>query len=1468
MRLGKVLLALVMLGAAGLGPLERREGQTEAMGLEDFFETGRILQDRNGDGHIDFVNARFVLGPEPSDGAVAAAANIAARLGFETSAMDLPLTREGDGIPIVVGHGGMERTGLPRGRTGVDLSGLPRDRTGVDLEPGLGVVSLLDLGEGPAVLVVGGDERGLMAASTALAARAPKVWNERSAAMPEIVAAIEKVARAGGAEGGEGGKEDGAGGGTEDGAEGGKEDGADDADAAGSSRVTARIIRFLQRDEQAGMARLDVELRVAAEDLERTAKALRDAADPEKADEEADAEKGAEADKEEEAEKGAEADKEEEAEGEREAEGAKETEGEEAAEEAEAEAPTLRFPGLRLLRIYLTAGEEPPVVIHVEGDAEEIPAPPGRRPGPGNKGSLDLANLYGNRGFLGDSNGNGIPDRVDVLLSPSGDVAAATVDLAARLALESVGVSIPIALPPDRLGEPKSAPTLVLIGGGHPLVRRLVEEEKLELPELSPGEGVIQVVHEAFEKKRALVVVGADPRGLERAVRQLAQRLPHIWVRGKGETTLADVRHDLWMAASSRSPAGQAATALYKLDRIAQKLAPKDLESATVSVHLEEADPGFSAYLRERLGDLLPADRLEVEVGDIDVQNAELLIDDEFDIPSEVEEFWRLFRSEVIPRVERGSPAVVEGILSEPPEIREGIEERALRELIDAGASGEGSRVQILSAYKQGYSWLYDSVRPRLEGRPVGEITIRFAEVGPPKDWPQQAMYTPIRWLMEAFPIDEVLARDLGVELEKIRFEMGPKDAPAYEVVVTSEDGAEILRDTFTPKYVLRPYFDRFPEYEKVRVTTGWIHAMAGGEEVVDQRIVTDLERFWDHYQSQTLMEIYDYVMRITEGRPGGSGPFFGELRVDVSLSEPDYEIGIDKERISPMEALHEELYFGTIHFFSLLGRVGGGAALSYPGRIIPIVRPRPDGKTGRAKITFTGFGAAQPRVEVKYTERGGWEKKERREIRPLSLDPPTPLATRVAAGTEGLERTRFRVEVDFRKNRREELITRTSESFLDAVITSAEQVATAFQYVDSLRTAGLYRSELAHRHFGAIDLAVNWDRKLDPDSQIVATLRANGSPPERPSIEKLVPSGYAWKGGELVQWETPIPPPESAEILAKMSTFPEANVYPIGESYLGKTIWAMDLHPPIEASHLSQAKLATLKPTVVYSAREHANEVSSTSHVLKLAEMILTDTAYEEVLDKVNVVIHPITNPDGAQLAYDLYRITPDHMLHAGYLGALGVQATAGGGNDPIYPESKVRPKLRATWFPDIFLNPHGYPSHEWVQIFSEYAAWISSRSPGSRAWWGMRGWFIPGFSYPDDPGAPELTEAAAEIRDRITEKINGLPDIRALNRRAYARYERYGLAWDVQNFKMHLVDSVLINMPIQGLRRRGSPGNPAARVTIWSGITEAPTRRRTAIGCGSWPRPGWRGTRRSWSISSGGITRSNATAANFRAA
>ncbi|HBD99519.1 MAG TPA: hypothetical protein DC060_15145, partial [Gemmatimonadetes bacterium] len=154
---------------------------------------------------------------------------------------------------------------------------------------------------------------------------------------------------------------------------------------------------------------------------------------------------------------------------------------------------------------------------------------------------------------------------------------------------------------------------------------------------------------------------------------------------------------------------------------------------------------------------------------------------------------------------------------------------------------------------------------------------------------------------------------------------------PTYTVQVTDASGAPFLTSTFEPKWVLRPYFDRFQDYEHVRVTTGWLNATAGGETIVDERIVTDPEAFWDHYQSTVLPAVYDHVMDLHDGLPqGGStdAPFFGELTVEMSMSEPDYRLGIDNEIHAPMDALHEEIFFGTVEFFDVLGRNSRGQGL------------------------------------------------------------------------------------------------------------------------------------------------------------------------------------------------------------------------------------------------------------------------------------------------------------------------------------------------------------------------------------------------------------------------------------------------------------------------------------------------------------------------------------------------------------
>ncbi|MEO5897070.1 MAG: M14 family metallopeptidase [Vicinamibacterales bacterium] len=1326
-----VAASIVTLGlaltAAPVGTHQQASGPQAD--LTRILDRGGMLQDRNEDGVVDFVDAHLVLGSAPTAGEIAAAASVAARLGFETAALTLPLRAEGR--PIVIGASAMRGRALSPLAPSID-----------SLKPGEGVVSVADIGGAQAIVIAGRDDAGTQAAANAFAGRFPHLWDPAGPTLAEAVEEMRKV-------------------------------------------LTDRGINVLNVSIPAVVASADriVRLVMAAEvasppDVARSRQALNALRTP-------------------------------------------------------AERRRLSFDGVGAVDVRIHAASVSAVVSLAGESPVPRPRPLGRRAGGAVKEGLDLSNLYTIDGLLGDSDENLIPDRVEALLVPGAGMTGTT-DLAARLGLESAGISVPIAVVPEAVTEPAEEPTLVLIGAGHPLIDGLVKDRKLDPSGLQAGEGLVTVVKKSFGEKPAVVITGGDRAGVSRAVAQVAERFPHIWERGKDRTTIDDVEEDVRTLLSGRSPSGQAATALYKLDKIAADLAGKNLESASVLVSLDKPAEGLSEFVRREASEKIKADSVQVTIDDRDVQKAKNIFTDEVQIPSEVDEFRQLLRSKVLTAVRKKQTIRLEARLSESPEIRAQLEGETRAALIRAGAA-DSSSVRVLSAYKQGYSWLYDEIRPALGGVPIESITIRFAEIGAPAEWKQQAMFTPTRWLLELFPIDETLARDLKLDLKQIRFERMPIGSPTYEVIVKGPGGAEVLRRTFEPKYVLRPFFDRFPDYEKVRVTTGWIRAETAGSRspIIDQRIITDPERFWDHFQSKTLANLYDYVMRISKGKPRREdAPHFGELVVEVSLSEADYNLGIDKERISPMESIHEEVYFHTLHFVDVIGRNSRGESLDYIGRVIPIVRPKQDGKPGFARITLSGFASNRPAVIVNYKERGGRQGEARMDIPKIDLQRPSATGALVKAGSDGLQRLDLRVRIDTEKDERPSLIKRARPEQVDAQIVSAEQVSAVLANLGRLRAAGLYRDALAYHHLGAIRVTAAWAHDPDPKTELTKSVVSNGTPPPFPDIKKLLPASYRSTGAPLVQWDTPIPPGEAAEILAKMSTFPEATVYKVGQSYLGKDLWAMDLLPPTEGTHLSQAKMTTLKPTIVYSGRQDANEVSSTSHILKLAELLLTDPEFKAKLKKVNVVIHPITNADGAQLAYDLYKITPDHMLHAGYLGPLGVSLVSRWDSDPIYPESRVRPKLWRTWLPDVFLNPHGYPSHEWVQLFSEYGGWVRNRVTEARDWQQMRGWFIPGFNYVDDPKYPRHKDAAMRIRELITEHINAVPAIREFNQRAYDRYRRYGHEHNPEDFRMDVTSDVLIYTALKGNRGDTGTRNMVGddymvrrpNVTIFFGSTEAP--------------------------------------------
>src|SRR5204862_8013820 len=141
----------------------------------------------------------------------------------------------------------------------------------------------------------------------------------------------------------------------------------------------------------------------------------------------------------------------------------------------------------------------------------------------------------------------------------------------------------------------------------------------------------------------------------------------------------------------------------------------------------------------------------------------------------------------------------------------------------------------------------------------------------------------PRRWLLELYPIDAILADELKIDRARIRFDKMPIGSPAYELIATGPGGNELLRRRFEPKIVERAFFDQFPEYERVRVTTGWIKAEVGGRAAIDERIETDPERVWDHFQSTTLPALYEHVMALGGGKPRAEdAPVFGELNVDL----------------------------------------------------------------------------------------------------------------------------------------------------------------------------------------------------------------------------------------------------------------------------------------------------------------------------------------------------------------------------------------------------------------------------------------------------------------------------------------------------------------------------------------------------------------------------------------------------------
>ncbi|MHB8412767.1 MAG: M14 family metallopeptidase [Candidatus Acidiferrales bacterium] len=1368
-----ILAVSVGLESAPQAPL----AVAQASPLQDAFATGWMLIDTNGNGIADSIHGQIIVPAQPSPAENTAAANVASRLGYGSTGLTLP-------IVVNAAH---TSNGSPKIYIG--KSTVPANRL-AELSP---LISRLEKGEGGVfaagndLAIVGFDDAGLLAAADAYSARAPYQWkvpgNDLSAIPSAVTAAAHGVATQLIGITYEHGKQ-----------------GVRRAFLHADGEISPADLHEAISSKQLAAVRQLIVLGGAVPTSVTNPKPM----------------------------------------------------------PAEHSAPS-------------TAANSAAVASHgAPASASANGSPPESQPWPGPSRRLDLATLYTDKGLFKGAPKMPIPSSLDShLYIPGGAPGTAMANFAARMGLESTGITLPLASPADD-AKPKDVKTQPVIAGNSPLAQdaeKKLRAEDTAIAEvesaLAPGEGEARVVDDAFPKHGAILVSG-DAAGSVAALDLLSGHFPNLWEPGKEYLSLENIRYDLHRFFSLHSNAGQAAVALYHLNRWEEEINRKSSGAPAVrdveaEVYVNLVDPGLTDFVRRTLEQSLHVSNVVVKTGSLHAgtqccdANPDLhyqspgfpfhqgtpTFSEDLVIPWEGTRFLRAVEG-VTPQLRPGQPVTLLARVSESPQEREKLTAQIDNILARAGVRREQMHVEVLCAFKQGYSWLMDEVAPELAGKSVASIQIGFAkdvDASHVRD-----MYSSARWVQELYPVDEILARKLKLPLAKITFrEFDPQPGdPTYRVDAFDASGGEILRRDFTVTTAMQPYNGVMPRYENVQVETGWVRLQSGSSVLLDQRIKTDTEEFWDHYQNVTLPRIYRFIMAQAHGDPRAEyQPLFDTLRIDVHMSEPDYNLGLDHERISSLEALQEDTFYSTDNFFDMMGDLEGGHRLNYAGRIIPVAHPSTDGQDGHVHIEFYGKPAANPMVRLRWTDAQGKQHDKKRDLPALAGSfEPRLIQARVKAGTPGVESLTWSLPADYLHDHYQDWIKVEPQDQVEHSVFSVEQAQGQLHWLEQMHAAGMYRDAIAYPHLQHMAMEFELPRALSvkTDSPAPRVYASWTIPP--PATPRPMISEYAGKimgvptNKPIVQWNEPISPAENAEILARFAAYPGVNVYWMGRSYLGQNIWAADVMLPSPSRLRSWAKETTLKASIIYSGRQHANEVSSTSHIDKLGELLLTDPKTRALLKQVNVVLHPIDNPDGAKLSVELAKITPDNLLHPGYHGSLGADVVDGQSEiDPIYPESRTRPLLLQAWLPDAFLNPHGYPSHEWVQPFSEYSGWVQSRdgaNPG-RAWWIPRGWFTS-MGYLRDPAHPYSEQIAYALRDRIVDAERNVPGLLPLEGRMNARYERYGQRWDPHYMTQPIVGGIRIYMALKGTQVRKVPGASALYggaspdITWDSGYTEAP--------------------------------------------
>ena len=497
---------------------------------------------------------------------------------------------------------------------------------------------------------------------------------------------------------------------------------------------------------------------------------------------------------------------------------------------------------------------------------------------------------------------------------------------------------------------------------------------------------------------------------------------------------------------------------------------------------------------------------------------------------------------------------------------------------------------------------------------------------------------------------------------------------------------------------------------------TGYIRVWINEEEKLERRIPTDLERIWEIYQSQVLPECRTYIEEKWNGEVRADmQPFFQKLSLEVWASEPDYRTGSREDLISSLDALHEDMYFVGSDYFKNYGIHKTDELFDAPGLILPEIHVR----EGAPAFRVTLYERQKEKACILCGEEEILTQKEREQV---SLK-----ISRISAG-----KGKMILEIPV-TGVPDDVIASYAELLSKGVLTCGKEIEDNYEIHFAGEDGNLYEAVIPQkkpvrtRHITELELHEN----------------------------------------ELIGYETYL------ELTEQLKGVEGIEVFRTARSYQGRELYGIWLKPRYKG-YISMTKRLSRCPSEIINTRHHANEVSGTNAAYMLIRELLTDETYRELPEKLNLIIVPMENVDGAALHYELQKEHPYWKFHVARFNALGKEFYHDHfRQDTIHKEAMGFTRLFEKYVPDMIVDNHGVPSHEWEQQFSGYT------SPSYKGFWLPRSLLYGYFWYVTDPEFKDNYPVNKKMEDVIADKIAEDEEMTAWNKEWSAQFEKYAHAW-----------------------------------------------------------------------------------------